>query len=276
MTSTKCKTIRREIDEADQQLTFGVTEHLRGCTECRTFQAERQALHVLMASLDTVAAPPDFDFRLRARLARDKSRAHSGSVAMISRPIAAVAMVLLIAVAGIVIKSWLASSRTSTTSVSSTTVQSDDSAGRAAEKSRRAESAPLPSFPISNESGNETLLAGAGTNDGVPGNGRKTNQRHVGTTGKGALRSNSTLARKDGGSATRDSSISPAPVLVSDTKTVGSPVLVLLDPRALKISVANGSGTSRLISLPTVSFGSQRLMARESFQAPVTSAKGVW
>src|SRR5438876_2555785 len=76
MTALNCKSVRREIDEAtlSQQLTREAIEHLRACAGCRRFHEEYHALRGLMASLETVTAPADFDFRLRARLAAEKER----------------------------------------------------------------------------------------------------------------------------------------------------------------------------------------------------------
>lgn len=66
-----CKTYRTEIDDAHGggHLSAGTEAHLRLCEGCRTFFRERQALRRLVGELEPVAAPPDFEFRLRARLA---------------------------------------------------------------------------------------------------------------------------------------------------------------------------------------------------------------
>jgi hypothetical protein len=280
MTANKCKTIRREIDDAapDQELIGAVAEHLHGCAECRTFHAERRALHGLMAGLETVGAPSDFDFRLRARLAREKSSAHGGGFALISRPIAVVAMVLVIAMAGLVIKSWLAANKTSATSSSLPGQVNGGSNTPVA--TPKATSTSMPASSVGTNNG--TIANVGGNGNGSGGGDRKPSQEPKGTNN--VVRRNSSVAVKRGGSVSRDSAISPAPVLVSDNKTdnqrdnktAGSPVLVRLDPRALKVSVDNGRGTSRMISLPAVSFGSQRWMARESFQARGTAANGFW
>jgi hypothetical protein len=275
MTANKCKTIRREIDDADldQQLTVAANEHLRGCADCRNLQAERRVLHGLMASLETVGAPSDFDFRLRARLARDKSNAHGGGFALISRFIAVSAMVLVVAVGGLVVKRWWAAGRNPAIRASAIPAKKIEDRS---DTPVATPNAPSTSTPSNSDGANNGTTANLGGNGG--GEERKTSQKPKSTNN--VVRRNSTVAVKVGGSASRDSAISPAPVLVSDNKTdnqtASSPVLVRLDQRALKISVDNGRGTSRMISLPAVSFGSQRLMARESFQARGASAKGVW
>src|SRR5262245_35267059 len=114
MMTKDCKNIRQEIDDAlpGGTLSGRVREHLSGCSGCRTFEAEQQTLQGLIAGLETVAAPADFDFRLRARLAREKSNARNGhgfaTWLSIPRPVAIAALVLLLAVIGAVIKNQLA------------------------------------------------------------------------------------------------------------------------------------------------------------------------
>jgi len=70
-----CQTCRAEIEELDvgARLSERASAHLRVCPECGAFHEERQALRRLVGSLGPVHAPPDFDFRLRARLAAAKT-----------------------------------------------------------------------------------------------------------------------------------------------------------------------------------------------------------
>ena len=272
MTTNECKAVRREIDQTDLagQLTTEASDHLLGCAECRTFEAEQRSLQGLMASLDKVAAPSDFDFRLRARLAREKGRPRRdvgiSSFAIIPRSIAAVALVMLIAVAGIVVKNWLASRNAST----SNAVNGSARVGDASPKETGTTS------PISPVRPRKENVPGMASKQNEVGRDNVTQRRAPAPQKINAPSSGLAVARKGKGTATVEFGVSPAPVLESDQKPdPGTVVLVSLDTRALKISIDNGRGTSRTISLPTVSFGSQRLMARDSFQ-PVSSAKGVW
>jgi hypothetical protein len=70
-----CKALRREIEELEtgERLSAGAQAHVNSCSACRTFQTERLSLRQLVGSLGAVSAPPDFDFRLRARLSAAKS-----------------------------------------------------------------------------------------------------------------------------------------------------------------------------------------------------------
>lgn len=66
----KCRAVRREIEEieAGQAYTAQADAHLLVCAACRRFAIERASLKALMGGLEQVSAPPDFDWRLRARL----------------------------------------------------------------------------------------------------------------------------------------------------------------------------------------------------------------
>jgi hypothetical protein len=66
-----CQQCRREIDAAARRasLSAPVETHLAACASCRIFQAERVRLQSLLGELEAVGAPPDFEFRLRARMA---------------------------------------------------------------------------------------------------------------------------------------------------------------------------------------------------------------
>ncbi|MEN3330223.1 MAG: hypothetical protein V7638_5030 [Acidobacteriota bacterium] len=75
MRNKNCKLIRRELDELmlGEAWSAAATEHLRECAECREFHVQQTKLRKIVGSLGTVEAPADFDFRLRARLANDSS-----------------------------------------------------------------------------------------------------------------------------------------------------------------------------------------------------------
>jgi hypothetical protein len=69
---------------------------------------------------------------------------------------------------------------------------------------------------------------------------------------------------------TRDSSGTGAVVLNSN-EGVAFPIEASY--QSLKVSIDNGRGSSRTISLPTVSFGSQRALLQD---ASIASARGAW
>lgn len=69
-----CQACRVEIEEViiGERLSDGAHAHTEVCQPCRTFRDERQALKHLVKDLEVITAPPDFDFRLRARLAMER------------------------------------------------------------------------------------------------------------------------------------------------------------------------------------------------------------
>ena len=70
-----CKAFRTVMEELEmgESLSGAAQAHVDSCAACRTFQHERLSLRRLVGSLGSVSAPPDFDFRLRARLAAARS-----------------------------------------------------------------------------------------------------------------------------------------------------------------------------------------------------------
>jgi hypothetical protein len=70
-----CKETTAAIDTASRRSSFGdaVSSHLSGCPDCRRHADEMSSLLSLLSAQPRVQAPADFDFRLRARIARAKA-----------------------------------------------------------------------------------------------------------------------------------------------------------------------------------------------------------
>jgi hypothetical protein len=66
-----CKQIREAIDAASVHNSYSgyVASHLRGCPDCHRYSDEAASLLRLLSAQPRVEAPPDFEFRLRARIA---------------------------------------------------------------------------------------------------------------------------------------------------------------------------------------------------------------
>ncbi|HEX8653006.1 MAG TPA: hypothetical protein VF708_19475 [Pyrinomonadaceae bacterium] len=71
-----CKACRIEIEESEtsRSLSVEARHHTETCLPCRALRDEHLALTQLVGSLEPVAAPSDFDLRLRARLAATAGR----------------------------------------------------------------------------------------------------------------------------------------------------------------------------------------------------------
>jgi hypothetical protein len=113
MRKNTCELIRRELDELmlDETCSTAAIEHLRECDECREFHEKQTKLRQIVGSLGTVAAPADFDFRLRARLANESSSAasHFNFVdwPVLRRGLAAAALLLVFATGAFLVRSML-------------------------------------------------------------------------------------------------------------------------------------------------------------------------
>ena len=66
-----CKQIREAIDADSGHNSYGghVASHLSGCPDCHRYSDEAASLLRLLGAQPRVEAPPDFEFRLRARIA---------------------------------------------------------------------------------------------------------------------------------------------------------------------------------------------------------------
>lgn len=67
-----CKQTREAIDDAARHNLYGgaVASHLNDCPDCHRYSDETASLLGLLGAQPRIEAPPDFEFRLRARLLR--------------------------------------------------------------------------------------------------------------------------------------------------------------------------------------------------------------
>ncbi|MBS1786635.1 MAG: hypothetical protein JST85_02880 [Acidobacteria bacterium] len=67
-----CKGIQAAIDSASSRnpISSEIKVHLNGCPDCRSYSDQTNSLLALLSVQPRVQAPADFDFRLRARIAR--------------------------------------------------------------------------------------------------------------------------------------------------------------------------------------------------------------
>ena len=275
MKTTDCRNIRREIDstDLDQRLSSKSMEHVAACQSCREFLDQVSSLRRLVASLETVSAPADFDMRLRARLAGEKKpdstwinfwRQAPGV------PAIAFAFSLLLIVTAVVylrpfgrqqvaLKDAPVAPTTATTSVVT----------------------PNTAAPNS-DSANETQASNSGTSGQnllVTGSQRPASMAGSGRSGKAG--GEVAAVTKGPGSTSREYSQLPAMIIkptLEGNGTAEAPVVSLSAPvQPVVVSMRDNHGATRTISLPPVSFGSQRLIQPGYQPAPlISSAKGVW
>ena len=106
MTKNNCEAIRQELDELmlDETSSVAIVEHLRECAACREFNEKQTRLRQIVGSLGTVSAPPDFDFRLRARLANDAGSATFHFWPLARRGLAFAAVLLMFVVGAMLLR----------------------------------------------------------------------------------------------------------------------------------------------------------------------------
>lgn len=266
MRTMNCRNIRREIEEAGpgDVLSSAVDMHLANCTTCKTLARQQANLHQIVSSLGTVEAPGDFDFRLRARLAADKRRPRPFALAGLSFGVRSAAMAMILVLFGAAVLFVALRPRPDNSAPEVAGGPQNANPGNPA-----VETVPAPSKTADAVEPSQTT-ATAGLADS------KSSQpaplkRH-GTNNMATL-----VTYRDGRTsygATRDSSGTGA-VVLSSNQGIAFPIEASY--QSLKVSIDDGRGSSRTISLPTVSFGSQRALSQDASPLMASaSAKGSW
>ena len=245
MNNRECRTTRQEIEKSKlhQRLSNPAARHIESCRACQEFQLERTRLRELIGSLEPVAAPEDFDVRLRARIAADRQQSSRGSffnTFVMSTPAIAVAAVIVMLIGSIV---WLAQRQRNQESpvASGTPVNSNQALApvrKAAESTNSNSSAveaekdpPAPVIAQAPKSQNPYRDAG----------------------------SKPTTVAKDAYGPATDFNVTGAESIRQGEQQAGE-VSLSAPVKPLVVSLEDVSGTKRRISLPPVSFGSQRLV----------------
>jgi hypothetical protein len=254
MKYTDCNQIRLEIDEAELGATLSsvAAQHLRECTRCQNFHDEQTKLRQIVGSLETVQAPADFDFRLRARLANSDPATYRflSSFALLRSPaFAAVTMLLMIA-GGFVFLRQFTPKKERTVAVNEVTNPTPAPAAARNEQ------------PSNEQPSKEQLPA---KSEGQPSQSLRAGVEP---------RRGTKIPRKR--SASVDFSNTSATVIRNTgagTYTATFPLDV--SQQSFKVSIDDGRGSSRTISVPTVSFGSRRVLPNGSPSNQFV-ASGVW
>ena len=236
MKHTICNQVRTEIDEKDLTVSLspGAMEHLRHCNECQEFQIKGTKLRQIVGSLETVAAPADFDFRLRARLANDRTVASYRSMAPVRvwrlRSAAVAAMLLIFAGTIFVMRQ-------------NQVVPPGQDVNVVADNNKVAP-------PVTSESPTTPSVEAVGPDEPDKPKVTRNNPSHQFT------------AKTKRPPVAVDFSSTPAPVGNVDENMASVPTFPLDVPQpSFKVSLDDGRGTSRTISVPAVTFGSRRVLS---------------
>ena len=270
-----CRDIHREIEEAGQAdpLSSVVKDHLKNCAGCETFYNEQFKLRQIVSSIGTVEAPGDFDFRLRARLAGEKcGAARPFAIANFSfgSRSAAFATVLLLVASTVLFVSLRPTPDNSLVTENSAN-EAKPNEGQPQDKVSTfvpGESDVKPPKGIIGQRSDKSIGAVASRNSGV----------RPGTRKSVALKLTEVASASNPRVATKDMGSTQAPILKPENMVAGTGYSVFpIQPssQSLKVSLDDGRGSSKTISLPGVSFGSQRVLT-QSAPPLLASARGAW
>ena len=269
MRVANCRIVRREIEEIDkgQRFSASVTEHLAGCGKCQRFNDERRKLRQMVAGLETVAAPPDFDLRVRSRLANERAGAGAGflfSGFTFGIPSVAFAALALVVGGVFALRTWVAPS---------TNVAADKTETHETSKlSSQGEQPPANEAVVRSKPDNR-LLETAKVNSGETIRGDRQPRKRI------HLRNAVASSRKGRPLATKEFSSMEAPVIkkeeaVASLESQVFPIEASSQP--LRLSLDYSGGVSRTILVPALSFGSERVLAGDGLSLVKNSRKGAW
>jgi hypothetical protein len=237
MNGKLCRVTQREIDESElnQRLSDEARAHISQCESCRAFRSERSSLRELVGSLEPVTAPGDFDMRLRARLAAERSgRAARPFIFRLvtgAPDLAGAALVVLLAVSLVWFIERNPAPRTEIAKV------------------------PIHETPLTNPAPVSVTSPAPITATLVDGGPQKTDRLNR-LSGSGRDSSNKNALA---GMRAVDYGTSPAPRIRQIEQKAGE-VSLSAPVKPMIISMQDDRGETRKISLPPVSFGAQRLV----------------
>ncbi len=217
------------------------TEHLRECAECRDFHVQQTKLRKIVGSLGTVEAPADFDFRLRARLANDTSSAPAIYWRLVRGGLVTAAMAVVVLMGVVVVRDAM---------------RQGENYGEVAKKPEVQQPLkPEPALPAVQEDQKPDQVV-AGVINEAPPIIHKSDRRPQTDDRKRPLSSFAI-------SSTRASVLNATePAGVSAAFPIDSSV------QSFTVSLEDGRGNAKTISVPTVSFGSQRIVQGANQFAP--------
>ena len=274
-----CKACQIEIEELEmgEGLSDHARAHIAACASCRAFHDERQSLRKLVGSLEAVTAPPDFEFRLRARLASSGNGGGSGFSLrsfLASVPAIAVAASFALLVAGVIIYKQMKSgaTRNQPTVASSTNPErkvetataspAPAVATTAPERKEQTSPATLPVVNKERETGLTVRSMTARNKNIVRGQQRQTNAGNL------QIVSSDSAVR----SAPQIKPGAKNPLIFAQNQLVELPIRPISQP--VRVSLGDASGARRTVTLQPVIFGSQDLTGRNLSRA--TSSQGIW
>jgi len=265
-----CRNIRREIEEADctEAVSASVSDHLTRCSRCETFHAEQAKLRQIVSNLGTVSAPGDFEFRLRARLASEKRGAAQpfrlAGVSFGLKSAALATMLLMIGSAALILSLRPGATDSSVAGIP----------GGAPKIDSRQPNGVAPTAPTVSNNGDASAPTVAVS---TPGSGDRnaTGPRGANRDGRAG---NQLASAGSSRIKTRDMASTAAKIVRPEdlVAAAGHSVFPIdASTQPVRVSLDNGRGAAKTISVPGVSFGSQRTL-NQNPSPLLASSRGAW
>ncbi len=283
-----CKVFRQEFEalSVGEQPGAKAQAHLNACLACRTFQSERLSLRQLIGSLGAVSAPPDFDFRLRARLAAAKDANnysfHRQRFAPGLKAITVAASFTLLITTAIVFKQFQsaplslpATSPLTTTGNKNegfeTRPQTENNSEQLATAAKGQEAAPVQNNSATANTGQATQLV---NNAGKPARAQDARRAAPARAERSSIISNDLALR---GNPTVVTPLHQPTAANSTGDADAATTLLRVSSQPVRILLHDKQGAMRSVSLEPVIFGSQSFLQRAVQRRPLAAdAEGVW
>jgi hypothetical protein len=277
-----CETCRIEIEELEtnERLNDEALAHLSTCLTCRAFHDERQSLKRLVGSLGAVSAPPDFDFRVRARISAAKASGNHRSSwrsFLASAPAIGLAATFALLVAGFVFYKQMKSAPSKIEQQGIVAVQSPEQKPQQevsvnpAPVAKANESAPQTSEVNSKDDEVSVAVAEKNPRSRRTGNSKYAARREVpqSSANGSQIVSNDTAVLSaqqiiPSGAAPFNAG-GANPIVELPVRSASQPMRVFVDDK---------SGAKRTVTLEPVIFGSQDLTGRNNSR--IATSQGIW
>lgn len=287
MESMNCKSFRMEMEEGrgNARLSDDARRHREACAGCRRFENDSVSVRRLIASLDRVAAPADFDFRVRARLAAASSARSNSNFFSVNKfipgasGIALAVAFALVAALAIFLRHNPSPQFTVAHSQPTAEQQSapPENSSLPAQSSRPA-SVETP-LAVTNGESLEAKVRNARRIESASG----TNGWHATVQRARALKferneeSAISVANSGVSSNSADSSVTAASVVVINPASPAAGQILQLQTatQPVKLTLENERGAKRKVSLNPVTFGAQELI-KQNDASPLPATRGVW
>ncbi|MFL6208906.1 MAG: hypothetical protein ACJ74W_08655 [Pyrinomonadaceae bacterium] len=269
-----CQQCRMEIDAAarPEMLTARAGAHVSACATCRTFQTERRALRKLIGELEPVGAPPDFEFRLNARMAARPPAVGPYNFSLFTPRVVGLAITASLVCVFALTLGWHARQPT---------LGSDTGAPQTAVQVSPPVNSPVGSDPAQKAVA-PVLAAVESTTTTTVAASRKKLQRHLPTAGRDVVAQSNVGQSLRPKSEVYDLALHGTPIVTAKLNDNAAaslppiPVPVSASVKPLQLQVKDMQGETRTISVEAVAFGSRDLRYGRSQPAKTTNDQGVW